>query len=274
MQTLSQIRAILGEYGLRPKHRYGQNFLHDKNILTRLLDAADLARGELVLEIGPGTGSLTEALIERDADVIACEIDRDLAALIDGNLGRRVRLLRDDCIERRRHLARSIVQAIDGRPFKLIANLPYQIASPLICTLLIEHDNCLGMYITIQREVADRLMASPSTKDYGPLTIIVGALATVERIATVPPSCFWPQPNVTSAMVSIVPAETTVEGSLSSAESRGALARFTTQLFTKRRKKLSSIVGRDRALPDGVSADARPDSLTVAQIVAVWKSIG
>ena len=204
MQSLSEIRDLLAQRGVRPKRRLGQHFLHDKNQIARLLQAADLGRGELVLEIGPGTGTLTEGLLEAGAEVVACEVDPVLADLIADRFGDAVRLIRGDCLQRR-SLNPEVARALGPRPFKLVANLPYHVASPLICTLLIDHPACAGQYVTIQKEVADRLLAEPGTKVYGALTIIVGALATLDRIGVVRPTSFWPPPNVISAMVSIAP---------------------------------------------------------------------
>ena len=302
MQTLSQIRELLAQRGLRPKHRLGQNFLHDKNQITKLIDAADFQSGDLVLEIGPGTGTLTAALLERGASVIACEIDEGMAGIIedlfaehmtdDGAVGgRRGRggggahsgggslvLIRGDALAKQRQLNPEIVRALADRPFKLIANLPYQIASPLMTTLLIDHPNCTGQFVTIQKEVADRLMAQPRTKEYGPLTIIVQALADVQRIGIVSPSCFWPPPEVTSAMVAILPSPSGrwVGGagahSLSEPEARRGFARFITDLFTKRRKQLGTIFGRAKSdWPDGVTPDLRPEALSVERLVALWR---
>ena len=280
MQTLSEIRALLYERGLHPKHRLGQNFLHDKNILAKLIDAADVQPGELVLEIGPGTGTLTEALLDAGAKILACEIDSDIASIIEDRLSGRVQLICGDCLDSHRRLRCEIVSALGDQPFKLVANLPFQIASPLLCTMLIHHPSCTGQYVTIQKEVADRLLADPRTKEYGPLTIIVGALAEVKRICTVKPSCFWPQPKVAITMVSIFPSPfgrgVRGEGSsaLDTTEQRQDFARFVTQLFTKRRKQLGSILGRDCEWPAGVTADLRPEALPVERIVTLWQRFG
>ena len=280
MQTLSEIRALLYERGLHPKHRLGQIFLHDKNILIKLIEAADLQDGELVLEVGPGTGTLTEALVDAGAEILTCEIDSDIASIIEDRLSSRVRLIRGDCLDSHRRLSCEISSALGDRPFKLVANLPYQIASPLICTMLIDQPSCAGQYVTIQREVADRLLANTCTKEYGPLTIIVAALADVKRICTIKPSSFWPQPKVESAMVSILPAPSERgpggEGSsaLDTTQQRRDFARFVTQLFTKRRKQLGTILGRDCEWPTGVTADLRPEALPVERIVTLWQRFG
>ena len=276
MQTLTEIRQLLDERGLRPKRRLGQNFLHDKNQLTKLIDAANVNRGDLVLEVGPGTGTLTSALLERGAKVIACEIDDDMAAIIEHVFADQIRrgslqLIRSDALERGRRLSSPVVDAVGNRSFKLIANLPYQIASPLMTALLLDHSSqCTGEFVTIQKEVADRLLAQPGTKEYGPLTIIVQALAEVKRIATLSPGCFWPPPDVTSAMVAINPR--TLD--LSSVDRR-SFATFVTQLFTKRRKQLGAILGREVNLwPEGVSSSQRPEALTIDQLLALWRMHG
>lgn len=265
MQTLSEIRAMLDERGLHPRKRFGQNFLHDHNQLRRLLDAADVQAGDRVLEVGPGTGALTEALVERGASVIAVEVDRDLAGIIEQRLGGRITLLICDALDKGRQLARPVRDALGEKPFTLVANLPYQIASPLIAALLIEHPNCRGQYVTIQREVADRLLAEPGTKAYGPLTIIIAALADVRRIATLPPGCFWPEPKVTSAMIAVLPRDQPL------ADDPAGFARFVATVFSRRRKQLGTILGRDRDWPAGVTPDLRPEKLTVEQLVALWR---
>ncbi len=268
MQSIADIRELLQQYGMRPRKRFGQNFLHDQNQVRKLLDAAAIQQGELVLEVGPGTGVMTEALLEVGAEVIACEIDRDLAQLIEDRLGEHLELVRGDVLEKGRALSSAVVDALASRPFKLIANLPYQIASPLMVELVLNHQNCTGQYVTIQKEVADRLVAQPGTSAYGPLGIIVQAFANVQRISVVPPSCFWPQPQVTSAMISILPSASGrgVVGEGIPINQRGAFARFVTTLFAKRRKQIGTIFGRNVQLPTGVDPNARPETLTIAQI--------
>jgi 16S rRNA (adenine1518-N6/adenine1519-N6)-dimethyltransferase len=268
MQTLSEIRALLDERGLRPRHRLGQNFLHDKNQLRRLVDAADLAPGEVVLEVGPGTGTLTEALLDAEAQVVACEIDKGLAALVADRLGDRVQLVVGDCLRRGRALNPDVVNALAGRAFKLVANLPYQIAGTLLGTLLVHHPRCTGLYVTIQKEVADRLGAGPGGKDYGALTIVVQALAEVRRIGDLGPTCFWPQPKVTSSMFAMRPRAD------HGIDDRPALADFVARLFTHRRKQLGTILGRDTTIwPEGVAPTMRPESLRVDQVLSLWRGV-
>ncbi len=272
MQRLSEIKSLLAERGLRPRKRFGQNFLHDQNLLGKLVDAADVQPGDLTLEIGPGTGTLTEALLERGADVVACELDEGLADLIESRLGDRVRLIRGDCLGRGRSLSPAIVEALDGRPFVLIANLPYQIASPLMVELLLNHPACGGQWITIQDEVADRLLAEPGTSQWGPLGIIVQWAGEVTRLASLPPSCFWPEPGVSSAMVAIRPRPRPRTPTRSGDIDPPSFARFVTTLFTTRRKQLGGVLGRDCVQHAGIDPTVRCERLNVAALEMLYRS--
>lgn len=262
MQTLTEIRSILEGRGIRPKHRLGQNFLHDQNQIRRLLSAAGLRQGDLVVEVGPGTGTLTEALLEAGTEVIASELDDDMADIIEDRLSNQLRLVRGDCLEGPRTLSRALDEAVGDRPFKLVANLPYGAASPLM-SLMAFDSRCLGQFVTIQREVGERLLAEPGTKTWGPLTISIRMRCEVELIGRLSPQCFWPAPKVDSVMVAITPR--TDHPGLEEA----LVSRLLQVLFTKRRKQLGTILGRDTILPEGIAPDRRPDSLTIEELVAL-----
>jgi len=262
MQTLSEIRSILEGRGIRPKHRLGQNFLHDQNQIRRLLTAAGLNPGDLVVEVGPGTGTLTEALLEAGTEVIAAELDEDMADIIDDRLSNQLRVVRGDCLDGPRTLSRALDEAVGDRPFKLVANLPYGAASPLM-SLMAFDSRCLGQFVTIQREVGERLLAEPGTKTWGPLTISIRMRCEVELIGRLSPQCFWPAPKVDSVMVAITPR--TDHPGLEEA----VVSRLLQVLFTKRRKQLGTILGRDTTLPEGIAPDRRPDSLTIEELVAL-----
>lgn len=269
MQTLSEIKSLLAERGLRPRHRLGQNFLHDHNLLRKLIEAAKIEPGEVVLEVGPGTGTLTEALLDAGARVVACEIDRDLAALLRERLAdeQRFTLIEDDCLASKHALSADVLAALRAQRFKLVANLPYQIASPLIATLLSDHLECTGLFITIQREVADRIIAPPGGKDYGSLTVICQALADIERVAICPPTCFWPQPKVTSAMLAL--QRKSFAGQPTPPFAPRSLSAFLHRLFSKRRKQLGGILGKDFPFPAEVSPTDRPEQLSVELILTL-----
>jgi 16S rRNA (adenine1518-N6/adenine1519-N6)-dimethyltransferase len=257
---------LLQERGLSPRHRLGQNFLHDHNILSKLVDASDVQTGDLVLEIGPGTGSLTEELLERGCEVVACELDRGLVGLLHDRFGDSISLIEGDCLTKKQ-LHPEVVERLAGRPWRLVSNLPYQIASPLLVTLLTSHPECLGSVVTIQHEVAQRLMAQVDTKAWGVLSILVQRIAEVSLVTKVPNTCFWPQPKVTSACVKVVP-----EAKRKSQDNE-EFGKFVTSLFSNRRKQLGSILGRDHKFPKSISADARPSTLPIKQLELLYESV-
>lgn len=265
-QTLSEIKALLAAHGLHPKKRFGQNFLHDANQLRKILAAAEVSPGDLVLEVGPGTGTLSETVLEAGARLIAVEIDRDLGAILAQRLavyGDRATLIVDDVLAGKRELNPRVSERLREEPFKLIANLPYNVASPLVVNLVSDYPRMTHAIVMVQREVADRFRAPPGGKDYGPLSVMVQAMCEVEVVATLPPSCFWPQPQVDSAVVKLTRRATPLT------DDPHRLGELLHTLFSKRRKQLGSILGRNTPLPPGIDPGARPESLTVEQLVAL-----
>ncbi len=264
---------MLDARGLRPRHRLGQNFLHDQNQIRKLVARAAIAPGDCVLEVGPGTGALTEALVEAGADIVACELDPEMAAIVtDRVISRtpdRTSLVLGDCLDGKHELSRALMEEVGrrfaGRPYKLVANLPYQAATPLMILLLTTRPDCVGQFVTIQREVAERIVATPGSRDYGPLAVYATLLAHSEIFADLPPSCFWPAPEVTSAMVAIERREQTPTVDLT------ALGSFLQTLFTKRRKQIGSILGRDGEWPKGIDPSLRPEDLSPGQLVALME---
>ena len=302
MQTLAEIRALLDQRGLSPRHRLGQNFLIDHNLIAKLVDTSGVGAGSVVLEVGPGTGTLTDELLARGCRVVACELDAGLAALLreryahvlggaersilgpamihgmreaeaggthaspDSGSGR-LQFIEGDCLADKHTLSPPIVEALGDSTFSLVANLPYGAATPLIMSLLIDHPRCTSMFITVQREVADRLRAAPGTRDYGPLAVLASSLAHISLIATLPPECFWPRPEVTSAMVGLTRRTNPL-----TEDARG-LAVCCKRLFGHRRKQLGSILGREVAWPSGIQPTARAESLEVDQIIALCRTL-
>ncbi len=268
MQTLAQIKEMLESRGLAPRHSLGQNFLVDHNLIRKLVDASGVSAGSLVMEVGPGTGVLTEELLERGCRVVACELDRGLAAMLRERWGAhdRFTLIEGDCLAGKGAVNPELIAAMGNGPYTLVANLPYGAATPFMLALLVDHPMCRSMHVTIQKEVADRLLASPRTDAYGPISIVAQALARVERVATLPRECFWPRPDVTSAMVSLTRRDDPLT-------SRGReFADFCQEMFSKRRKQLGSVLGRDHAFPEGVAPENRIEELSIERAVALFES--
>lgn len=267
MQTLTRIKSLLAERGLSPKKRFGQNFLHERNQIRRILDAAGVQPGDRVLEVGPGTGTLSVALLEAGATLIAVEIDRDLEPILrqvfEPYHGRATLLMTDVLADRHR-LAPPVQSAIRDSPSTiLIANLPYNVASPLLVNIATREPTITRAIVMVQKEVADRLAASPGSKDYGPLGILVQAACMVERMFTLAPSCFWPAPQIDSAVVRLVRRPSPLTDDLT------AFGDLVHRLFQQRRKQIGTILGRDTPLPPGVRPDLRPEQLKLEQLAAL-----
>src|SRR5262249_9896930 len=190
-QTLSYLRNLFAERGIKPKNKLGQNFLIDLNLLDLLLRSAELTRDDLALEVGSGTGSLTVRLIEQAGAVVSVEVDADFAALTDEAVEQRehIALLHADILKNKNELNSVVLHAIEdlGRRcgtqhVKLVANLPYAVAVPVLTNLLLCELTVERMVATVQWEIAERLLASPGTKDYGALAVLVQSLADVELV--------------------------------------------------------------------------------------------
>jgi len=210
MQTKRQIQQLLASAGVSPNKRLGQHFLVDLNLMRLLVDSANIARDDVVLEVGCGTGSLTEALVERAGRVVAVELDRTLFGIAERQLAKveNVALVNNDVLESKHVLNRAVLEALalarkehSGR-LLLVANLPYNVASPVMMNLVSGPTVADGMYITVQKEVAQRMTASPGSRDYGTLSIYLSATGDSTMARTLGPSVFWPRPQVDSAMVS------------------------------------------------------------------------
>ncbi|SFG99068.1 16S rRNA (adenine1518-N6/adenine1519-N6)-dimethyltransferase [Desulfotomaculum arcticum] len=204
MRSLSPglVRDLLGRYNFRIKKGFGQNFLIDNNIIKKIVEAAELKSTDTVVEIGPGLGSLTRRLSERAGRVIALEIDRTLLPILEETLGEydNVTLIEADALKTDFN---RVVGEYSGpvAQYKIVANLPYYITSPLIMHFLENSFNVSRIVIMVQEEVARRLTAKPGSKEYGALTIAVNYYASVETAFRVPRTVFIPKPEVGSAVV-------------------------------------------------------------------------
>jgi 16S rRNA (adenine1518-N6/adenine1519-N6)-dimethyltransferase len=209
-QTLSYLAEKFRRVGLQLEPRYGQNFLIDLNLHRLLVDAAALGPQDVVLEVGTGTGALTAQLAARAGAVVSCEIDRRLFQLASEELLGldNVTLRCGDALDGKQTISAELLAlvaarraALPGGAFRLVANLPYNIATPLIANLLALESPPQSMTVTVQKELADRLLSGPGTKDYGGLSVWVQCQCRASLVRLLPPQVFWPRPRVTSAIV-------------------------------------------------------------------------
>ena len=287
-QTLSFLQSRFREIGIRPNTKHGQNFLIDLNLVKFVADAADIQPTDVVLEVGTGTGSLTAMLADQAAEVITVEIDQQLANLAREELFEvdNITFLQQDVLRNKNNFDPHVLDVIrekvtEGRGFKLVANLPYNVATPVMSNLLLIDTFPDSMTVMIQKELGDRMVALPRTKDYGSLSVWMQSVASTEILKEVPPTVFYPKPKVTSAIVQVV----------SDRERRSAIPdlvffhQFTRKIFLHRRKFLrSSILGAwkgdlDKPQVDAIMAqldfgpETRAEELTIESMQRLSEAI-
>ena len=193
--------AVLQKYNFNFQKKFGQNFLIDTRVLEKIIQAAGITKEDFVLEIGPGIGTMTQYLCENAREVAAVEIDRNLIPILADTLRayQNVEVLNEDILKV--DINRLAQEKNQGRPIKVVANLPYYITTPIIMGLFEAHVPVDSITIMVQKEVAERMQAGPGTKDYGALSLAVQYYARPEVVANVPPNCFIPRPKVGSAVI-------------------------------------------------------------------------
>ena len=289
-QTQSFLIQRMQEAGIRPQGRHGQNFLIDLNLLDLLVRTADPGPQDVVLEIGTGMGSLTTRVAPFAAAVITVEIDPRLASLAGEELAGlpNVTLLQQDALKNKNHLHPAVLaavheklSAIPGSQLKLVANLPYNVATPVLSNLLTFDPVPVSLTATIQKELADRIAAHPGTKDYSALSVWMQALCAIEIVREMPPQAFWPRPKVHSAIIHILPnpAKRALLGDLT------FFHEFVRSLFFHRRKflrgvlvnmlrdKLEKAAVEDLLASFGFAADVRAEQLDVNTLTALAKAV-
>ena len=250
----------------------GQHFLNDRRILARIVDGLDPAPGEVVLEIGPGRGALTELLKDRAGAVIAIEYDRALAAMLrDRFAGSNVRIVEADVLD-------IDLGALAGGPYALIGNVPYYITTPILFHALKPPRASRAVYL-VQREVAERMRAQAGSKEYGALTVNLQAVAEVELLFRVPAGAFQPPPKVESAVVRVVPRS---EGLVLPREEQG-FREFVQAIFGMRRKQMRRVLreigSREAAAAEslletaGIDPASRAETLTPARFAALYRAV-
>ena len=289
-QTAQFLIRRFREVGIRPITKQGQNFLIDLNLVELIAETADLGPDDVVLEVGTGTGSLTALIAPHVADVVTVEIDRQLHELASQELVGfdNVSLLCQDVLRTKNQMHPVVLETLqeklavaEGRQLKLVANLPYHVATPVISNLLDTTVLPASMTVTIQKELGDRLIASPSTKDYGALSVWIQSQCDVQLVRTLPPSVFWPRPRVQSAImhIQVAPEKRSLIPDISFFHS------FVRAIFLHRRKYLRSVVvsafkGQlDKPTADGIlqneglSLQIRAEALSVQQLLSFCEAV-
>lgn len=192
---------ILQKYQFSFQKKFGQNFLIDAHVLDKIIRAADIGKDDMVLEIGPGIGTMTQYLAEAAGKVIAVEIDRNLIPILQDTLDgyENVRLINEDVLKL--DLRKLVQEENEGKPVKVVANLPYYITTPIIMGLFEGSVPVSSITVMVQKEVAERMKSGPGNKDYGALSLAVQYYADTYLVANVPPNCFMPRPKVGSAVI-------------------------------------------------------------------------
>ena len=303
VQSKNELRDLLAQAQVALRPRLGQNFLIDANLMQLLVKTAKLRPEDTVLEVGAGTGSLTELLAQSCGAVVAVEVDRRLADitrrrlsdhanvdLICQNALQESKLSMDMTLQLTNNLAR-----LGGR-LLLLANLPYNLASPLLINCICGELPFAEMYFTVQREVADRILSPAHRKSYGLLSIVFQAAGRVRRIRNVPPTAFWPEPKIDSTMLSWIRATQAPAPNPDGKKGIGATAPIPTEvllavrdvakvLLHYRRKKISSCIALKQESPltitdlnralavTGIDPDLRAEQLSVEQYIALAQAV-
>ncbi|MCH7924514.1 MAG: ribosomal RNA small subunit methyltransferase A [Planctomycetes bacterium] len=280
VQTKQEIERLLAASGVRPRKRFGQNFLIDGNLMRRVAEVAELSPRDLALEVGAGTGGLTDLLAAGAGSVICVEIDTVLFAIVTDRFRQvpTVRLVQGDVLESKHRIHADVGEAIrafrggSGGAVKLVANLPYQVATPLVLNLLVDFPQVRRLVFTVQAEVGERLVARPGVKAYGPLAIIAQLTCDVATVTRIGPQSFWPRPAIDSVLLRLDRRDS----DLIAASALKAFATFVRAVFEHRRKTIRSALGyvlsadvRDRVCQD-IDSSRRPESFSITEWVALF----
>ena len=271
--SISKTKEILNKYNIQAKKRYGQNFLIDGNIVKRIVETARLDKDTTVIEIGPGLGSMTEILCENAGRVLAFEIDHDMVNILNNEL-----TFDNLTVIEKDFLKVDLKDYIkDDKKIIVVSNLPYYITTPIITKIL--EDNIVSeIYVMVQDEVADRFVSSPGTKDYGSITILIKYYSDSKYEFKVSRNCFYPSPNVDSAIVSM--KKNKKECGLNN---EAKFLKFVQDIFETRRKTLINNILRKYPIEKdkintifgkmGLDLNVRSESLDVDTIIDLYKNL-
>lgn len=273
---------MLEAFGLATKHRLGQNFLIDNHVIERIMALAELTGSERVLEVGPGIGTLTLALVQEAARVTSIEMDTELEPVLSAHAmdHSNFRFIMGDALA---VPPAAIAEASEGEPTLLVANLPYNVAATIILQFFQTMPSLRRAVVMVQKEVADRIAAVPGTKAYGAYTVKLSLYGEVTGRFEVPPRCFMPAPHVDSAVVRIDRADASdAEGEGAASADAAAVARVVDAAFAQRRKTIRNSMssnGFDKDALDaafeacGIAPTARAEALTTEDFIALAASL-
>ena len=266
--------AVLNRYGFSFQKKFGQNFLIDENVVEKIVSDAGVTKDDVVLEIGPGIGTMTQILCENAREVVAVEIDDKLIPILTEDTLSwydNVTVIHEDILKL--DIVKLANERNGGKPIKVVANLPYYITTPIIMGLFESHVPLDSITIMVQKEVADRMQVGPGTKDYGALSLAVQYYAKPQILLNVPASCFMPRPNVDSAVIQL----TRYEKPPVEVADEHLMFRLIRASFNQRRKTMTNSVGNSPELSVskeqmaaalekcGLSATVRGEALTLEQ---------
>lgn len=235
---------ILQKYNFKFQKKFGQNFLIDTHVLEKIISAAGITKDDFVLEIGPGIGTMTQYLCESAREVMAVEIDSNLIPVLSETLSEydNVTVVNEDILKL--DINKIAQEHNEGKPIKVVANLPYYITTPIIMGLFESHVPLESVTVMVQKEVALRMQSDPGTKDYGALSLAVQYYSDAEIVANVPANCFMPRPNVGSAVIRL----TCHNKPPVNVEDEKFMFRIIRASFNQRRKTLQNGLGNDTGL--------------------------
>lgn len=273
---------VLQKYRFNFQKKFGQNFLIDTHVLDKIIDASGVTEDDFVLEIGPGIGTMTQYLCERAREVVAVEIDKNLIPILSDTLKNysNVTVINEDILKL--DICKLAEEKNQGKPIKVVANLPYYITTPIIMGLFESHVPIDSITIMVQKEVAERMQEKPGSKEYGALSLAVQYYAKPEIVANVPPNCFMPRPNVGSAVIRLTRHEKpSVE-----VEDEKLMFRIIRASFNQRRKTLANGLNnspeihlpkeviQESIVSLGVPENIRGEALSLEQFAELSNEIG
>ena len=273
---------VLQKYRFNFQKKFGQNFLIDTHVLDKIIDASGVTEDDFVLEIGPGIGAMTQYLCERAREVVAVEIDKNLIPILSDTLKNysNVTVINEDILKL--DICKLAEEKNQGKPIKVVANLPYYITTPIIMGLFESHVPIDSITIMVQKEVAERMQEGPGSKEYGALSLAVQYYAKPEIVANVPPNCFMPRPNVGSAVIRL----TRHEKPPVEVEDEKLMFRIIRASFNQRRKTLANGLNnspeihlpkeviQESIVSLGVPENIRGEALSLEQFAELSNEIG